>query len=101
MRTKTVLTIAAGLLALTTLGANAEPRIYPHHGENFCPAGLQPITISGVICCGKPNQTVSYQAMKRTPVRKKKHTHTHTKRYSHTHVKRHTHTKRSTHSHSH
>ncbi|WP_425099622.1 hypothetical protein [Tropicibacter sp. S64] len=23
--------------------------------ENFCPAGLQPVTLGGVICCGVPN----------------------------------------------
>ncbi|PSL21795.1 hypothetical protein [Shimia abyssi] len=24
---------------------------------NYCPAGLQPVTIGGVICCGQPNTT--------------------------------------------
>ena len=29
---------------------------YPSQ-ENYCPAGLQPITINGVICCGTPTHT--------------------------------------------
>jgi hypothetical protein len=38
------------------------PRIYPFHSaENHCPTGLQPITINGVICCGTPNQKMTYQ----------------------------------------
>ena len=36
---------------------------------NYCPAGLQPVTIAGVICCGVPNQHVSYSAMMQHPVR--------------------------------
>ena len=74
------LTIAAGLLAFTAATAQAEPRIYAYHAENFCPAGLQPITIDGVICCGTPNQSTSYQSMKQTPVVKRKK---HVKRHSH------------------
>lgn len=52
----------------------AEAKIYPYHAHaNYCPAGLQPITISGVICCGTPNQHVSYQHMLMHPVKKKVH----------------------------
>ncbi|MBT0956067.1 hypothetical protein IV417_01595 [Alphaproteobacteria bacterium KMM 3653] len=86
-----------GFATLAAAPAFAEAKIYPYHGENYCPAGLQPITISGVICCGTPNQTVSYASMKQTPVRKK--VHKHVKRYTHTHVKTHTHTKMIRHSH--
>lgn len=28
--------------------------------ENFCPYGLQPVTLGGVICCGTPNTTEPY-----------------------------------------
>ena len=40
--------------------------IYPvHTTHNYCPAGLQPVTLNGVICCGQPNQSVSYAHMLR------------------------------------
>ena len=46
--------------------AQAEPRIYAYESSaNYCPSGLQPITINGVICCGTPNQSTSYQDMMR------------------------------------
>lgn len=54
--------------------ASAEVRIYPYHSEeNYCPAGLQPVTIDGVICCGNPNQHVSYQDAMSHPVRVERH----------------------------
>ena len=62
--------IAAGLSALV-FGAGAAlaekknqagPKIYPYKtSENFCPAGLQPVTVSGSISCGVPNTKTSYQ----------------------------------------
>ncbi|WP_252942708.1 hypothetical protein [Oceanicola sp. 502str15] len=68
---RSVLMATAGLIlgagAAFAQGAPDAPRIYAYPGENFCPAGLQPITISGVICCGTPNQKVSYASMKATP----------------------------------
>lgn len=43
-------------------GTSAGPKIFPYKtSENYCPAGLQPVTISGVICCGVPNTKMSYQ----------------------------------------
>lgn len=49
----------------------AEAKIYPYNASaNYCPSGLQPITISGVICCGTPNQHVSYQSMKAQPAKR-------------------------------
>jgi len=56
--------MAAGISLLAGAAAADQPRVYayPSH-ENYCPAGLQPVTISGVICCGTPNQSVSYQHM--------------------------------------
>ncbi|MGC1505768.1 MAG: hypothetical protein WA782_16690 [Sulfitobacter sp.] len=45
---------------------------YPvHTGSNYCPAGLQPVTISGVISCGKPNQSMTYQQMLKHPQMKR------------------------------
>ncbi len=68
--------IFAGLgLAMLGLPATAEgPRIYPvHTAHNYCPEGLQPVSMDGTICCGKPNQKHSYQAMMSHPVKKKVH----------------------------
>lgn len=48
-----------------------EPPIYPYATENFCPAGLQPIQLGGVICCGVPTRTQSYASMMRHPVAKR------------------------------
>ena len=67
--------VAAGLLALAIAApAMAEGvRIYPYASkENYCPTGLQPITINGVICCGQPNQSQSYQQVMSHPQRKAK-----------------------------
>ena len=67
MRIKSKLAAGLGLMMMTALPAMAmDAKIYPYHAENFCPAGLQPITISGVICCGTPNQSMSYQQVKMT-----------------------------------
>ena len=67
-----------GLLMLGAAPAMAQqPAIYsyPQATANYCPAGLQPIVMGGVICCGTPNRG-SYSDMMRhpAPVRKvKKH----------------------------
>ena len=65
------LTMAAGLALALFAGAPAmavEAKIYPYAShENYCPAGLQPITISGVICCGVPNQAHTYQQVMKHP----------------------------------
>ncbi len=66
---------AALLAAVVAAPAAAEgPKIYavPSHG-NYCPSGLQPITMNGVICCGKPNQSQTYQQVMRHPVPKARH----------------------------
>lgn len=39
--------------------------------SNYCPAGLQPVTISGTISCGKPNRSVTYQQMMKHPQKKR------------------------------
>lgn len=71
MRIKTVLTAGFGLMMMGAVPAMAGAKIYPYGGENFCPAGYQPITISGVVCCGIPNQSMSYQQAKMTPAPRK------------------------------
>ncbi|WP_323784920.1 hypothetical protein [Thalassovita sp.] len=51
---------------LPAAAAQADPKIYPYQSTaNYCPSGLQPVQINGVICCGTPNQSVSYQSMMR------------------------------------
>ena len=35
--------------------------IHPYQASgNYCPSGLQPITMGGVICCGTPNTGETY-----------------------------------------
>ncbi|WP_299561128.1 hypothetical protein [uncultured Sulfitobacter sp.] len=63
-----------GLMTALPQTAVAEMKIYPYpSSENYCPAGLQPVTISGVICCGTPNVHTTYQQVMAHPVAKKKH----------------------------
>lgn len=62
-------------LAMTAIAgpALAEAKLYPYHSKhNYCPQGLQPISMGGVICCGTPNQSMSYKQMMAHPVAKKK-----------------------------
>ncbi len=79
MRIPLSLTTAA-LAALTALSAHAqEARLYPvPTNANYCPAGLQPVTINGAICCGQPNTNVTWYYMKKHPVQRA----TYTPRYS-------------------
>lgn len=76
------LATAAALALITALPqaamAGNEVTIYPFAAShNFCPAGLQPVTISGTVCCGTPTTNVSYQHMKAHPVARKTHRVTH------------------------
>ena len=65
-------TLAAGLAAaLIAAPALAGPKLYAvENTENYCPAGLQPVTMNGVICCGTPNQPQTYQQVKHHPATK-------------------------------
>lgn len=66
--------LAAGALVLASAvpALAMDAKIYAYNsGHNFCPNGTQPITIDGVICCGTPNQSVSYQQMQAHPVPRK------------------------------
>ena len=75
--------VAAAAFAMIAGSATAEMNIYPYHTKhNYCPDGLQPVTISGVICCGTPTTDKSYQSMMSHPVPKK----THKKKHTHKHV---------------
>lgn len=70
MRLPTAIAVGAGLYlaALVPGQAAAQPKIYAYPSSaNYCPAGLQPVTISGVICCGTPNQSMTYAQVKAHP----------------------------------
>ena len=41
----------------TAHNPNSAP-IQAYHGPNYCPAGLSPVIMGGVICCGTPDQPV-------------------------------------------
>jgi hypothetical protein len=75
MRIATHLMIGFGFLGASVLPSQlaADAKIYPYPtSANYCPAGLQPITIAGVICCGTPNQHITYQQAKAHPVQRHK-----------------------------
>ena len=46
---------------------SAAPQAY--HGPNYCPSGLQPVVLGGVICCGTAAR--GYTPMKRQHVKKR------------------------------
>jgi hypothetical protein len=84
-----IITLAAAALALVTAlphaaTAGSETRIYPYAtSHNFCPAGLQPVTMDGSISCGTPNQHISYQQAKAHPVTSyRRHHATHQRHHS-------------------
>lgn len=50
------------LAGLMPAAAQAEPKIYAYTSvANYCQSGMQPVSINGIICCGVPNQGISYQ----------------------------------------
>ena len=70
MRLPTAIAATAGLFLASMAPGQlaAQPKIYAYPSSaNYCPAGLQPITISGVICCGTPNQSMTYAQVKAHP----------------------------------
>ena len=75
MRFTRVIAAAAAVTAFGAVSAMAGggSKIYAYDSsQNFCPAGLQPVTTDGTICCGRPNQSISYQQALAHPVVKKK-----------------------------
>lgn len=69
---KAKILIGAALAAFWALPAAAQMPIYGYAtSENNCPAGLQPIVVGGIICCGTPNQSMSYQQANAHPVTRK------------------------------
>ncbi len=41
--------------------------------ENYCPAGLQPVSVDGSISCGRPNRYQSYQQAMKHPAQRVRH----------------------------
>ena len=66
MRLTTAIAAAVGLLSAGLAGqASAEPKVYAYPSSaNYCPAGLQPVTLGGAIGCGTPNQPMTYAEVK-------------------------------------
>ena len=65
-----VMALALSAGAVLAGGHSSGPKIYAVHSKhNFCPAGLQPVTMDGTICCGRPNQSMSYQQVMAHPQR--------------------------------
>ncbi|MEW9918886.1 hypothetical protein AB2B41_04695 [Marimonas sp. MJW-29] len=47
-----------------------ETKVYPvPTTANYCPPGLQPVTVSGTVSCGRPTERITYQQMMQTPQR--------------------------------
>ena len=70
MRIIPSLAIAATAALIAAPAAAEGVKLYPYATNvNYCPAGLQPIVVAGVICCGQPNTHMSYQQVMRHPVR--------------------------------
>ena len=67
---KVKLILGAAMVAMWAMPVQAAPKVYAAGGANYCPNGLQPITLNGVICCGTPNQSMSYRQMMAHPVKK-------------------------------
>ncbi|MFU8777383.1 MAG: hypothetical protein ACNA7M_06905 [Roseovarius sp.] len=66
--------LISALACLATPALAQSAKVYAYESKsNYCPAGLQPVTLNGVICCGQPNQTQSYQQAMRHPVAKVTH----------------------------
>jgi hypothetical protein len=60
---------ALALVCLAVPASAQGPRVYAFESKaNYCPAGLQPVSINGTVCCGVPNQAQSYQEAMRHPV---------------------------------
>lgn len=70
MRIQSKFTFLAGLgLAVACVSGTpgfatgTEPvKVYPYQAsQNFCPAGLQPVSVDGSTSCGIPDQKITYQ----------------------------------------
>ncbi len=54
--------------AVPAAAASDGPTIYVYPSAvNYCPTGLQPIALNGVICCGVPTTTQTWDQVMRHP----------------------------------
>lgn len=74
-----ILRVPVVITALAVAGFSApamaqSAKVYAYESQaNYCPTGLQPVSINGTICCGVPNQAQTYQQALRHPVAKVRH----------------------------
>lgn len=69
--------IGAAVAAMWAIPAMAEMPIYAYGGApNHCPSGLRPVVVGGVISCGTPNRSITYQQANAHPVTKVRTRHT-------------------------
>ncbi|MCM2560553.1 hypothetical protein M8756_04220 [Lutimaribacter sp. EGI FJ00015] len=74
MTFKTILAASALAMAAGMPASAMDAKIYPYHSkENYCPSGLQPVVLGGVVSCGQPNQSISYAEMKQHTVSRRGH----------------------------
>lgn len=72
---KTGVMAGLGLLLLSAVPAAADAKMFPYPAKaNYCPSGLQPIVLNGVICCGVPNQETTYSSYMAHPTRQRAYT---------------------------
>ncbi|SPJ25316.1 hypothetical protein [Palleronia abyssalis] len=70
---RTVIAAAVGLagLAAPALAEVHPPAVFAYTThENYCPNGLQPVTINGIVSCGTPNQPITYRQVMTHPVQR-------------------------------
>ncbi|MEP1587315.1 MAG: hypothetical protein ABJR46_00520 [Tateyamaria sp.] len=73
MRFTQVIVAAATVTLISAVPSLAQQKVYPFKSShNYCPTGLQPVTINGEVCCGVPTETMSYQHVMSHPVAVKK-----------------------------
>ncbi|WP_397543693.1 hypothetical protein [Roseovarius salis] len=63
----------AGFVALPASAGGPTLYSYPAK-ENYCPSGLQPVVMGGVICCGQPTTSMTWHEVKRHPVQRARYT---------------------------
>jgi hypothetical protein len=68
------LAVGAALALFSTAPALAgEANVYRYQAkssENYCPSGLQPVTVDGSFGCGVPNHAQTYQQAMRHPAQR-------------------------------
>lgn len=70
MRVTSILAAALFVAAPAVAQNSTGPTVYPYaHSHNYCPAGLQPVSIMGTVCCGTPNTKMTYQQATAEPRR--------------------------------